>query len=66
MPLYDYKCNGCGQTTEMMHAVHAAQPRKCPSCGKMRLTRVTVPSSPATLHMRYSLMHPRYMRGQRR
>jgi putative FmdB family regulatory protein len=33
MPIYDYHCSNCGQTTEVIHGIHAAAPRFCPVCG---------------------------------
>ena len=33
MPLYDYHCSNCGQTTEVMHGIEAPGPRFCPACG---------------------------------
>jgi putative FmdB family regulatory protein len=33
MPLYDYTCSNCGQTTEVMHGIDAPMPRFCPACG---------------------------------
>lgn len=33
MPTYDYVCRECGRSVEVMHAVHAAGPEACPSCG---------------------------------
>jgi len=33
MPIYDYSCSNCGQTTEVIHGIDAAAPRFCPVCG---------------------------------
>lgn len=33
MPIYDYLCSSCGQTTEVIHGIEAAGPRFCPVCG---------------------------------
>jgi putative FmdB family regulatory protein len=33
MPIYDYLCSNCGQTTEVIHGIHAPAPRFCPACG---------------------------------
>jgi putative FmdB family regulatory protein len=33
MPIYDYLCSRCGQTTEVIHGIDAAGPRFCPVCG---------------------------------
>jgi len=63
MPIYEYGCP-CGHTFEKVHGVNDPQPRKCPECGKLKLKKL-FPSNPAVLHIRYSPMHPRHMRGQR-
>jgi putative FmdB family regulatory protein len=33
MPIYDYLCSNCGQTTEVIHRIDAPGPRFCPACG---------------------------------
>ena len=33
MPIYDYVCSNCGQTTEVIHGIEAPGPRFCPACG---------------------------------
>ncbi len=33
MPIYDYLCSNCGQTTEVIHGIDAPAPRFCPVCG---------------------------------
>src|SRR6185437_3492056 len=33
MPIYDYLCSNCGQTTEVIHGIDASAPRFCPACG---------------------------------
>ncbi len=33
MPIYDYLCSNCGQTTEVIHGIAAPAPRFCPVCG---------------------------------
>jgi putative FmdB family regulatory protein len=33
MPIYDYHCANCGQTTEVIHGIDAPAPRFCPVCG---------------------------------
>jgi len=33
MPIYDYHCSNCGQTTEFIHGIDAPGPRFCPACG---------------------------------
>jgi len=65
MPLYEYGCSECEHKFETVHGVNDPQPRKCPECGKVKLKRILF-SKPAILHIRYSPMHPRHMRGQKR
>jgi len=33
MPIYDYRCSNCGQTTEVIHGIDVPAPRFCPVCG---------------------------------
>lgn len=33
MPIYDYLCSNCGETTEVIHGITAPGPRFCPVCG---------------------------------
>ena len=33
MPLYDYKCQDCGHSVEVMHGVNATGPERCDRCG---------------------------------
>ncbi len=45
MPLYDYTCKKCGQTSELL--VSASEAPKCPGCGSKRLERlVSAPIAP--------------------
>jgi len=64
MPIYEFKCDACEHGFELMMGLHDPKPRKCPECGKLKVKHL-IPSRPAVLHMRYSPMHPRAMRGQR-
>ncbi len=66
MPIYEFKCEACEHGFELIIGVNAPGPRKCPECGKLRVKKVLFGSRPPVLHMRYSPMHPRAMRGQRR
>lgn len=34
MPIYEYHCNDCGNTHEVLQKINAAVPRECPACGK--------------------------------
>ena len=40
MPFYEYKCAGCGHELEAMQKFSDAPLRKCPQCGKSRLTKL--------------------------
>ena len=40
MPFYEYQCNSCGHTLEAMQKVNDLPLKKCPDCGKSRLTRL--------------------------
>jgi putative FmdB family regulatory protein len=33
MPIYDYVCSTCRHRVEVIHGIHDAGPRFCPSCG---------------------------------
>ena len=63
LPIYVYECAECGHSMEEMQGVNDPELRKCPECGKPELKRQI---TSAQLHMRYSLMAPRHMRGQRK
>lgn len=66
MPIYEFKCSACdADTFEKVMGLNDPMPRKCPECGKLKVKKVVYPSRPAVVHMRYSNMHPRHMRGQR-
>ena len=65
MPIYEYQCKSCEHTFELLQGLNGPQPRKCPECSELKVKRVLF-SRPAQLHMRYSPMAPRHMRGQRR
>jgi putative FmdB family regulatory protein len=41
MPIYDYLCSNCGQTTEVIHGIDAPGPRYCPACGAEGTLRKT-------------------------
>lgn len=47
MPLYEYDCEACHQTVEVLIRNQSEQP-SCPVCGDERLHKVlSVPASPA-------------------
>ena len=66
MPIYEYQCEACEYEFELLTEVNGAKPRKCPKCGTLKVKKRLFPSRPPVLHMRYSNLHPRHMRGQRR
>jgi putative FmdB family regulatory protein len=33
VPIYDYDCTACRHRVEVIHGIHDAGPRFCPSCG---------------------------------
>lgn len=64
--IYEYLCRECGDRHEELVGTVAEGDRlgrrACSKCGKRKLRRtVTAPQ----LHIRYSQLHPRHMRGQR-
>ena len=46
MPIYEYKCQSCGQVSEfLVHGGSESEDHKCPDCGSRSLERVlSVPS----------------------
>jgi len=40
MPFYEYQCQACGAQVEVMQKISDAPLRKCPDCGKSRLTKL--------------------------
>lgn len=65
MPMYEFKCSKCGYTFEKLMGLKEAHPKKCSKCGAKTPKKVVFGSRPSQLHMRYSFMAPRHMRGQR-
>jgi putative FmdB family regulatory protein len=46
MPIYEYKCDKCGEVVEVFHQALAQEPFPlCPACGSKNLTKLL--SSPA-------------------
>ena len=39
MPIYEYVCGACGQTSEILQKISDPDERKCPVCGKLKLKR---------------------------
>jgi putative FmdB family regulatory protein len=40
MPIYEYECQKCHETTEVMQKMSDPAPAKCPKCGSKKLQRV--------------------------
>jgi putative FmdB family regulatory protein len=40
MPTYDYKCESCNHTFEIMQSIKAEPLIKCPNCGKNKLKKL--------------------------
>ena len=64
MPNYAFKCSDCRADYEKMLTFDEFEQGApdCPECGGEGNKVIF----PAAVHMRYSLMHPRHMRGQKR
>lgn len=52
MPVYDYLCSNCRETTEVIHGIDAPGPRFCPSCGAEGTLRKAF--APPTVHFKGS------------
>lgn len=39
MPIYEYTCSACGKSAEILQKLSEAPAKKCPSCGKPKLTK---------------------------
>lgn len=39
MPIYEYRCNTCGEHTELLQKVNDAPAKECPSCKKPTLEK---------------------------
>ncbi|HBJ38028.1 MAG TPA: transcriptional regulator [Planctomycetaceae bacterium] len=47
MPLYEFTCDGCDQTVELLVRSPADQPT-CPTCGDDKLTKLlSIPATPS-------------------
>ena len=40
MPTYDYECGACGHTLEVFQGINDPVKKKCPECGKSKLSRL--------------------------
>jgi len=40
MPFYEYQCQACGAQVEVMQKISDAPLKKCPECGRSRLTKL--------------------------
>lgn len=49
MPVYEYKCKGCGKNYELKLGIfHTSKSIKCPKCGSSNADRVYSPISTNT------------------
>jgi putative FmdB family regulatory protein len=39
MPIFDYKCDACGHTFDVLQKAGEGPLRKCPECGKLKLKK---------------------------
>lgn len=39
MPIYEYACTACGEQTEILQKISEPPAKKCPACGKLKLTK---------------------------
>jgi putative FmdB family regulatory protein len=39
MPIFDYQCEACGHTFDVLQKVGEGALRKCPKCGKLKLKK---------------------------
>jgi putative FmdB family regulatory protein len=45
MPFYEYQCQACGAQVEVLQKISDAPLKKCPECGRSRLTKlISAPS----------------------
>lgn len=40
MPTYDYECDGCGNTLEIIQSFQDNPKKKCPKCGAFKMRRL--------------------------
>jgi len=45
MPIYEYRCNGCGHEFEVMQKITEGPIRKCEKCGRLKAKRQISQSS---------------------
>lgn len=43
MPLYDYRCDDCGDFSEMQKMSQSSEPSHCPTCGDLAQRIITAP-----------------------
>ena len=44
MPVYDYRCGGCGRQVEVIHGIYEVGPRTCDACGGPMRKALTSPA----------------------
>ena len=40
MPIYEYRCEDCGERSDLFHKAGAGETLSCPQCGAQRLRRL--------------------------
>ena len=40
MPTYEYQCDNCNYTFELLQSIKTSPKKKCPKCKKMKLKRL--------------------------
>lgn len=45
MPIYEYRCAACGHYLDVLQKISDAPLKKCPDCGKSKLTRLVSAAS---------------------
>jgi len=45
MPIYEYRCDACGEQLEIIHSMSDDSERECPKCGASPLSRLISRSS---------------------
>ena len=51
MPIYEYECKSCGEVSEFHMYPGDTEPKRCPECGNMGLSRII---SASTFHLKGS------------
>jgi putative FmdB family regulatory protein len=63
MPIFEYKCQACRYSFDALQKAGAGALRKCPECGKLKLTKLT---SAPTFHLKGTGWHKPTASSRRR